>query len=95
MRTFFLICLLLFALTCSARTHRSAKVRRDFQRISPCPSTGQRSGTCPGYIKDHIKPLCAGGPDAISNMQWQSVAAAKVKDRWERQICAAVTPAKP
>ena len=71
----------------SAREHRSREVTREFQREHPCPSTGRTSGACPGYRKDHIKPLACGGPDAVSNMQWQTVTAAKAKDRWERGVC--------
>jgi hypothetical protein len=44
-------------------------------------------GACPGYRKDHVLPLACGGPDAVSNMQWQTVAAAKAKDRWELRAC--------
>jgi hypothetical protein len=69
----------------SAKDHRSREVTREFQREQPCPSTGARSGRCPGYIKDHIVPLASGGPDAVGNMQWQTVAAARAKDRWERR----------
>jgi len=43
----------------------------------------------PGYVVDHIVPPCAGGADAPSNMQWQSVGEAKAKDRTERASCAA------
>jgi hypothetical protein len=32
-------------------------------------------------------PLGCGGPDAVSNMQWQTVAGAKAKDRWEISAC--------
>ena len=71
----------------SAREYRSREVTREFQREHPCPSTGRTSGACPGYRKDHIKPLACGGPDAVSNMQWQTVAAARVKDRWELRAC--------
>ena len=46
----------------------------------------------PGYIIDHIVPLCAGGPDAVANMQWQTVAQAKAKDRHEKALCAALHP---
>jgi hypothetical protein len=38
-------------------------------------------------VIDHIEPLCAGGPDTPTNMQWQTVAEAKVKDREERRMC--------
>jgi len=42
------------------------------------------------YVVDHIKPLACGGADDPSNMQWQTVAAARAKDRTERKAC---TPA--
>jgi hypothetical protein len=41
----------------------------------------------PGYVIDHRVPLACGGPDAPSNMQWQTVAAAKAKDKTERIGC--------
>jgi hypothetical protein len=62
---------------------RSSAVKRDFQRSHPCPSTGKRTGPCPGYVKDHIVPLCKGGKDAVSNMQWQTTSQAKAKDKIE------------
>ena len=49
----------------------------------PCPATGLTSGRCPGYVKDHIVPLACGGPDAVSNMQWQTVGEGRAKDKWE------------
>jgi hypothetical protein len=62
---------------------RSAAVLRAFQRLHPCPSTGKTTGTCPGWIKDHIRALCDGGADAVANLQWQTVVQAKAKDRTE------------
>lgn len=38
----------------------------------------------PGYVIDHIIPLANGGRDDPSNMQWQTKADAKAKDKWER-----------
>jgi hypothetical protein len=61
----------------------SAAVRREFQRLHPCPSTGKLTGGCPGYAVDHIIRLKRGCADAPSNMQWQTVAEAKAKDRIE------------
>jgi hypothetical protein len=72
----------------SANEHRSRAVAREFEREHPCPSTGLPTGACPGYRKDHIVPLACGGPDAVSNLQWQTIADARAKDKWERQACA-------
>jgi hypothetical protein len=66
-----------------ATTHRDPEVRKQFQREHPCPSTGKTSGACPGYVRDHITPLCKGGADATWNLQWQTQAAGKAKDKWE------------
>ena len=65
------------------RIQRSAEAKAQFKKVHPCPSTGKRSGACPGYVIDHIQPLKRGGADAPSNMQWQTVQAAKLKDRTE------------
>jgi len=65
------------------RIRRSATARLDFEHHHPCPSTGKTSGACAGYVVDHVVPLKRGGADAPSNMQWQTIDAAKAKDRWE------------
>jgi len=64
-------------------TKRDPAQRRAFQHSHPCPATGRKSGACPGYVVDHVKPLKRGGADRPSNMQWQTRAEAKAKDRWE------------
>jgi hypothetical protein len=69
------------------RTHRSRAARADFMHQHPCPATGRTSGACPGYVVDHVKPLACGGADAPSNMQWQTTAEGKAKDKWERVGC--------
>jgi hypothetical protein len=63
---------------------RSAAAKHSFERQHPCPSTGRSSGRCPGYVVDHVKPLECGGADSPGNMQWQTVAAGKAKDKTER-----------
>jgi hypothetical protein len=60
---------------------RSQAARHAFER-----QTGYPSGR-PGYVIDHIRPLACGGADAPSNMQWQPIAEAKAKDKWERAGC--------
>lgn len=65
------------------RIKRSSSAKRDFEKQNPCPSTGKTSGVCSGYVIDHVQPLKRGGEDAPSNMQWQTTADAKAKDKWE------------
>lgn len=72
-----------------AKPDRSRSVVRAFMKANPCPANGATRGTCPGYVVDHIQPLCAGGADVVENMQWQTVSEAKEKDRLERQHCRA------
>jgi len=67
---------------------RSSSVVRRFKFSNPCPGTGIIQNSCPGYVVDHIIPLCNCGADAVENMQWQTVGDAKIKDRWERDVCA-------
>jgi len=73
--------------TIDASTVRSSSAKAAFKREHPCPSTGARSGPCGGYAIDHVIPLACGGADAASNMQWQTIADAKAKDRWELKGC--------
>jgi hypothetical protein len=73
---------------------RSNSARLAFLKLQPCPATGLPKGPCPGYVIDHIKALACGGPDKPENMQWQTVAEAKEKDRWERIGCRKTTAAR-
>jgi hypothetical protein len=73
-----------------AGERRSGWTRAAFQRLYPCPETGERRGACPGWVVDHIEPICAGGADIIENMQWQRRAESIDKDRLERAVCAAM-----
>ena len=70
-----------------AHTPRSGRAKAEFQKLHPCPSTGLTSGACPGWIKDHRIALACGGLDKESNLQWQTIADAKAKDKWERIGC--------
>jgi len=38
-------------------------------------------------LLDHVKPLACGGADVPFNMQWETVAEGKAKDKWERMGC--------
>ena len=74
-------------LSCARDSHgrikRSESAKKQFERQNPCPATGKTSGSCPGYVVDHVQALKHGGADTPGNMQWQTKAAAKAKDRWE------------
>ena len=66
---------------------RDPAVTRSFTLAVPCPATGTVGGRCPGYIRDHFMPLCAGGTDAVSNLWWEDATRAAEKDRRELQLC--------
>ena len=84
-----LIAACLFAWTSAdaSTTKRSTAAKNEFKRQHPCPANNQPRGPCPGYVIDHIEPLCAGGADRPENMQWQTVAEAKEKDKIEVAQC--------
>ena len=75
------ICVAALMVAVLAATERSSSVVYQFKK-----QTGYLLGR-PGYIVDHIIPLCAGGPDSIENLQWQTVEEAKEKDKLERKMC--------
>ncbi len=78
------------ALSCQvadARIKRSQSAKVAFKQQHPCLATGTRKGPCKGYVIDHVKPLACGGADAPGNMQWQTSAEGKAKDKWERKQC--------
>lgn len=78
----------LVAVVAGAPPARNPATARAFRRANPCPATGRTSGACPGWVVDHRIPLCAGGPDDPRNMAWSTAADGKVKDGWERALCA-------
>lgn len=84
---FLAITLACTAAPAEARIKRSQSAKVEFKLQHPCPATGARKGPCRGYVIDHIKPLACGGPDQPDNMQWQTIADGKAKDKWERKGC--------
>src|SRR5690349_11865941 len=83
-------CALALAMLPAAAVYAAAAPSRPeiyFRLANPCPSTGQASGACAGYVVDRITPLVCGGVDEPSNMQWLTTAEAKAKDKWKRIGC--------
>ncbi len=80
------LALLLAAIVVNAAPRDPAE-KAAFRRTHACPATGATKGKCPGYEVDHIVPLCAGGADSPSNMQWLSTGRHKVKTKSERKTC--------
>jgi hypothetical protein len=71
----------------AAADPRSFKAEVLFRLANPCPGTGQTQGECKGYVIDRVIPIVCGGAEDPSNMQWQTLAEAKAKDKWERIGC--------
>jgi hypothetical protein len=67
---------------------REVIMTREMQREHSCPSTGKTSGACPGYRKDHIKPLRAVVPMQCKTFKGRLSPPRKLKIRWERIACA-------
>lgn len=82
-----LLVALLLCVPLVAEARDPAQVRA-FRATHPCPSTGKTTGSCPGWVVDHIVPLCFAGADSPDNMQWQSYTDSLKKDGFERAACA-------
>jgi hypothetical protein len=96
-----LIALALAASLCApaqADPLRSRALRAEFQRLNPCPATGERRGACPGYEVDHREALICGGTDELQNLQnlqWLTVAEHREKTKVEVKLCRSRQQAEP
>lgn len=73
------IVVVLLTLVCfnAAADCRSAKVKHKFDALNGYPK-GRK-----GYVVDHVCSLYNGGLDIIENLQYQTIAEGKKKDRLE------------
>jgi len=90
-----ILALLIAVLVPCPHPHRSSTAVSRFRKAHPCPSTKRTTGACPGWTVDHVCPLSCCGLDAPQNMQWQSKAAAKAKDRVEKDCARFCTQRRP
>jgi hypothetical protein len=74
------------AATTVVRDGRGTILRSEAAKAAFMRQTGYAHGRS-GYVVDHVKALACGGADLPSNMQWQTIEAAKAKDRTERIGC--------
>lgn len=70
-----------------ARIQRSSVERHAFVKEHACPATGRHRLPCPGWQIDHVRALCAGGPDFPGNMQWLTIEDHKTKTRADVRAC--------
>lgn len=89
MKKLILLCVLTFIVTSalavtSNSSKRNPQEAAKFRATHACPVTGKIQRWCKGYVVDHIIPLCAGGVDDPSNMQWQDKQTSYRKDILER-----------
>jgi len=88
MKAALLVAALLLCLPAMAeRIPRSTAEAMAFKRENPCPSTGLRYGSCPNHQVDHVEPICAGGADHRSNMQWLTIQEHRWKTRTDVRVC--------
>src|ERR1700712_2172249 len=80
---------LAFASPQALATPPSPAAQAEFQRLHPCPVNDARAGACPGYVIEHVVPLCLGGPDVAYNLRWQTVAEAKMNEVRDTRRCPA------
>ncbi len=83
-------CVVIAATPCSMAkkgSHTDSSQRAAFRQANPCPSNGETSGACPGFVIDYIRPRSCGGSDTAENLHWRSVEMAKLQDKAERRDC--------
>lgn len=69
----------------SVGAERSQSVRRAFIKEHPCPIVVD--GKCRAEV-DHAEPICAGGKDEVSNLQWLEIEQHRRKTAMDILRCA-------
>lgn len=79
---------LLLLCPCKLPRNPDGSIRRDWRAVREFARLTHQRYPRPGYVVDHIIPLCACGVDTPENMQWQTVEDGLAKDRLEISACA-------
>lgn len=87
------VAVLLLSLLAAAAFARDPAQVRAFRKANACPATTKTDGACPGWVVNHIVPLCFGGKDEPANMEWEQKAPSYKRDAFERALCKTVKPA--
>jgi hypothetical protein len=82
-----------FGAECTIERTTHGKIKRSsyqvakFKKLNPCPATGRKTGSCPGYQIDHIDALECCGKDVATNMQWLTIAQHREKTKLDNVRC--------
>jgi hypothetical protein len=60
-RTVSILALAFFITSPPIAQARDRNASAEINRENACPAVGARRGAYPGYLIDHVRPLCAGG----------------------------------
>jgi hypothetical protein len=71
----------------AAKEHRSRWGNAGVSARASLPVHVANKRSLPRLPEGSHNPLACGGADTVANLQWQPVAAAKAKDRWELRVC--------
>lgn len=73
--------------TCRERDASGALIRRNDVKREFLQRHGFKGSSVPGRVIDHLYALACGGCDVAWNLQLQTEADGKRKDRWELFVC--------
>lgn len=82
-----LLLLLTLLCPCPVKRNPDGSIVRDWRAVRAFARLTHQHYPRPGYVVDHIIPLCACGVDTPANMQWQTAADAAEKDKLEISAC--------
>lgn len=82
-----LLLALLSVCPCEIPRNPDGSIKRDWRAVRAFARQTHQRYPRPGYVVDHIIPLCACGADTPANMQWQTTAEGHAKDKLEISAC--------